>query len=212
MKKLELPYYDMQLVNELTGRLTDENYQNLWGRTSGKIKDFKDAITTNMLLEQSHRCAYCGSRLFENSPHRDHIAPKDIYHQWTFWPRNLVLACYACNTDRKKIYDPVADLGTSYETTTFKFVHPYMDDPKEHIKFVGHRTRILICSAKSSSKGQETIKLFDLTNPERSKQRAKDALFDSDVDHLHGKWLRLFEQVALSPLPERLVLKIGHSK
>ena len=208
MKQLTLPQYDWRLVRRLSKQINATNAKTLWRRTYGDYKTLKDEVTIKLLLAQSHRCAYCGCRLFEAAPHRDHIAPKNIYPQWTFWPRNLVLACYACNTDKKKVYDPVATLGTSYKTTTFNFVHPYVDNPTAHIRFIGYRLKILICSADSSLKGQATIDLFDLTNPERSKQRAKDALIDLDVAHLHGKWRRLFEQVALAPFPERLVLKI----
>lgn len=208
MKQLKPPKYDWRLVRRLCKKVNTTNAATLWQRNYGDYKAIKADITKKLLPEQSNRCAYCGSRLFEAAPHRDHIAPKDSYPQWTFWPKNIVLACYSCNTDRKKAYDPVVILGSSYKTTKFNFVHPYMDDPAEHLKFVGHRGGILICSAQSSTKGQATINLFDLTNPERTKQRAKDALYDNDVDHLHGKWRLLFEQVVLAPLPRRLLQKI----
>lgn len=208
MKQLTVPNYDLKLVRSLAKRMTADNAKSLWARTTGKPGRLKSEMTKLMLIEQSKRCAYCGSRLFESYPARDHIAPKEIYFKWTFWPENLVLSCFACNTEQKKSYDPVDTLGTTYRNTTYKFVHPYLDNPKTHIKFTGHRLKILISAASSSAKGQETINLFDLANPERSKQRAKDALFDQDLAHLHGKWKRLFEQVVSSPLPERLVMKM----
>lgn len=208
MKQLTSPTYDLRLVRYLAKRMTACNAKSMWARTTGNPGKLKSEMTKLMLVEQSKRCAYCGSRLFELHPARDHIAPKEIYFKWTYWPENLVLACFACNTDQKKSYDPVAILGTSYRNTTFKFVHPYLDDPKLHIKFTGHRLKILISAASSSATGKETIDLFDLANTERSKQRAKDALFDQDLDHLHGKWKRLFEQVVSSPFSERLVMKM----
>ncbi|MCD7040137.1 HNH endonuclease [Pseudomonas sp. MAFF 311095] len=208
MKQLTSPAYDLKLVRYLTRRMTAATATSMWKRTTGRPGALKSSMTKLMLIEQSKRCAYCGSRLFESHPARDHIAPKEVYFKWTFWPENLVLACFACNTDQKKSYDPVIACGSSYRNTTFKFVHPYLDDPTLHIKFTGHRLKILISAASSSAKGQETINLFDLASTERSKQRAKDALLDQDIEHLHGKWKRLFELVVSSPFSERLVMKM----
>lgn len=208
MKQLDSPSFNASLVKKLTKKLTMHNATDLWDRNYGDYKLIKTQLTTELLKNQSHRCAYCGSRIFETSPHRDHIAPKVPYYKWVFWPLNLVIACYTCNSDRKKTFNPVVSVGKSYKTTQFNFVHPYYDDPTLHIKFTGHRLKILICAANSSPKGQATIDLFDLASTERSKQRAKDALFDSDVLHLHGKWKRLFEQIIYSPLPQKLIVKI----
>ena len=205
MKKLNLPRYDWSLVR-LLNQSAHYPLPDLWRRTNGIYRQFKDDVTDKMLKEQSHPCAYCGSRLFEKNPHRDHIAPQQIYPEWTFWPRNIVLACYACNTDRKKNYDSVDFKGKSYKTTTFNIVHPFIDEPSHHIKFVGYRGKVLVCSAKSTLKGRATINLFDLGNTERAKQRAKDALMDSDVAHLHGKWRLLMEQVIFSPFPKEMIL------
>jgi uncharacterized protein (TIGR02646 family) len=159
---------------------------------------------------QGQRCAYCGTRLFDESPHRDHIAPKgtNLHPEWTFQPRNIVLACYTCNSVRKKQFDTVLQKGRSYKTTTFSIVHPYLDDPRDHLSFTGHRLSIVVRPMNGSRKGAETIRLFDLASPERSKERAKDNLHDSDVEHLHGRWKRMAEQVILSPLPLHIALKI----
>ncbi|MCU0091322.1 HNH endonuclease [Pseudomonas koreensis] len=208
MKKLTCPTYDMDLVRTLSSRVTAATAASIWKQTGGKPGALKASMTELLFIAQSNRCAYCGSRFFEKYPARDHIAPKDPYYQWTFWPENLVLACFACNTDRKKIYNPVITPAAIYKNTTFNFVHPFLDDPTRHIKFTGHRLKILISASGSSSKGQNTIDLFDLANAERSKQRAKDALMDQDVDHLHGKWKRLFELLISSPFSERLVMKM----
>ncbi|MGS0757857.1 HNH endonuclease, partial [Roseateles sp. GG27B] len=69
----------------------------LWKRSTGRPGNFKRDLTISLKSGQDRRCAYCGSFLFEKYPHRDHIAPKERYPDWTFRPDNLVLACYACN-------------------------------------------------------------------------------------------------------------------
>lgn len=205
MKQLTVPTYDPALVALVNSRLTAANASALWKSRSPSYKCLRDDITKKLLKEQQGRCAYCGCTLF-GKPHRDHIAPKKFYYQWTYLPQNIVLTCAPCNVDRKGTYNPVAILGANYATTTFKFVHPYFDNPRLHIKFIGHRLQILISVVNSSSKGQETIDLFDLASTHRAKERAMHALFYMDVAHLHGKWKRLLEQVVLAPFPRRLVL------
>lgn len=216
MKKLQQPTLDPFLVRTLTRRLTPSNAEARWESNKGNYKKFKTELTKQLFLIQNGRCAYCGCRLF-GEPHRDHIAPKSPHYKWTYWPMNLVLACSPCNVDFKKAYNPVLPgpplsmAPRSYKAQKFSFVHPYLDDPLDHIKFIGHRLQILISAANSSDKGKETIKLFDLTNMHRAKERAMHALFSRDVDYLHGKWRRLAEQVALAPFPRKLVLsKFGH--
>lgn len=182
---------------------------SMWENSSGRPPRFKAELTADLLIKQSSRCAYCCTLLRETKPHRDHIAPKGakFHPEFTFEVKNLVLACFYCNTERKGETDTVSAKAPQYESCQFSIVHPILDDPERHLKFVGHRGNILIQTVDGSAKGQTTIDLFDLASPELAKGRAKDALFDDDVAHLQGRWKRLLEQVALSPLPQRTVLK-----
>lgn len=193
MRRIKLPQYTWTLVQRLANK---SNPLVLWKRSSGRPGNFKNEITIELKKAQDKRCAYCGSHLFEEFPHRDHIAPKEFYSQWTFLPENLVLACFACNTDRKKTYNPISVLRSKYKRCTFNFVHPYFDNPDTHLEFVGDASGIIV--RHKSSKGDATIRLFDLASPERTKQRAKDALTDAAASKLHGKWLKLFKDVSLS--------------
>ncbi len=181
----------------------------MWGNTAGRPRRFKDELTTDLLQKQSHRCAYCCNRLMGEQPHRDHIAPKglNLHPEFTFEVRNLVLACYYCNSERKGETDTIAVKSPQYASCQFTIVHPILDDPEDHLKFVGHRGDILIQAVSGSVKGQMTIDLFDLASAHQSKARAKDALFDQDVGHLQGRWKRLLEQVAFAPLPRQKVIK-----
>lgn len=209
MKKIVPPSIPAPSVRSLKQMLISQDDANrLWKRTNGAVGVFKLTLTSQLKIRQGRRCAYCGTHLFEEFPHRDHIAPKTPHFYWTFWPTNIVLACYACNTDRKKTTDTVAQLQPSYRRTTFTIVHPYHDNPADHLNFTGHRGKILISARNGSAKGLETIRLFDLMSPERAKQRAKDALLDDDVSHLNGRWRYLFEQFVFSPLPAARALKM----
>jgi uncharacterized protein (TIGR02646 family) len=195
MKKLIVPAYGWRITKALLKYAKTTQANDPWGGGTNLSKAFKKDVTLLLLTEQSKRCAYCGGRLFEKRPHRDHIAPKEIHRDWIFWPENLVLACFACNTDQKATFDPVTKKGATYRLTEFSIVHPYLDEPTHHISYAAG-LKILISPVNNSPKGLKTIEIFDLTHPERAKQRAKDLLFDSDAQHLHGDFKDLYQAVA----------------
>lgn len=187
MKKLEIPQFDRKVVKILRSRLTDvPTARSRWESNRGIYKKFKDNVTETMLKIQSRRCAYCGTRLHEDNPHRDHIAPKNPHYYWTFWPTNLVLTCYCCNSDRKGTYNTVAARANTYRRTIFNIVHPFLDEPSDHLKFTIEENSILISPKDRSPKGYQTIKIFQLMSPDRVKERAKDCLIDEDIEHLNG--------------------------
>lgn len=196
MKKIAAPAYGWRNVKALFKYTEATKAKDPWGGGTKLSKAFKANVTSLLLVEQSKRCAYCGGRVFEKRPHRDHIAPKEKYKRWMFWPENLVLACFACNTDLKATFDPVVKEGATYRLTEFSIVHPYLDEPTKHIDYAAAGLSILISPVNNSSKGLKTIQLFDLSNPERAKQRAKDFLFDTDAQHLHGNLSNLYAAAA----------------
>lgn len=194
MKKLTVPSYGFKLVKELKHYALTTKAKDPWGHGKQATKDFKKEVTRLMLMEQEKRCAYCGSRLFEKRPHRDHIAPKESYKEWMFWPTNLVLSCYTCNTDLKKTFDPVLVRRRSYRRSEFSFVHPFFDDPKDHITYTSEDVKVLIKECNGSLKGKKTIEVFELYTTERAKQRAKDYIHDDDASQLYGHHLSLLEK------------------
>lgn len=208
MKKLVVPAYGWRTAKALFKYAKSTKAKDPWGGGTKLSKAFKKNVTTLLLTEQSKRCAYCGGRLFEKKPHRDHIAPKEKYRKWMFWPENLVLACFACNTDLKATFDPVVKEGVTYRLTEFSIVHPYLDEPTHHINYAAAGLSILISPVNNSSKGLRTIQLFDLTNPERAKQRAKDLLFDSDAQHLYGNFNTLYQAAANQILSHPLKMRM----
>ena len=209
MKKLTPPKVDPAIVRALM-KLSLGDQKKAWERDWVKAKAFKEVIDKHLEVEQSNRCAYCGSRFMSPARHRDHIAPKGaaLYPQWTFHPYNVVHSCYDCNSGWKRQQDTIAVYSTHYGKCQFTIIHPYFDDPKQHVAYTGHRLSILIQSVNGSAKGRETIRMFDLASPDRTKQRSKDAVWDRDLDHLHGKWLHLAAAVVLAPIPRRLIPKL----
>jgi uncharacterized protein (TIGR02646 family) len=187
MKRLTAAVINAGLLNKLQSK-TPANQKKAWPYTSGNSRRFKNALSAHLKVEQSNRCAYCGLRLMELNPARDHIAPMEFHPEFTFFPNNLVLACYHCNTDCKGAADTIATKNGTYETCIFSIIHPYLDDPTQHLEFVGGRRKLLIKVIGGSPKGRETVRLFRLANAARALQRAKDVLFDEDLAHLPGQW------------------------
>jgi len=203
MKKLTPAKIEVELLEKLQKK-TPKKQQQSWDYTSGHSRAFKDAITAQMILIQSTRCAYCGSRLHGSKHHRDHIAPKESHPEFTFVPSNLVLACYHCNTDCKGATDTVSVKDTDYLKCLFTIVHPHFDEPSHHLEFVGGINSILIQVVNGSSKGKTTVGLFHLDSPEMTKQRAKDAMFDDDLEHLPGKWTDAFQYIPTANIKMKL--------
>lgn len=209
MKKLKVPAYGWRQVKKLARYAKKTKAKDPWTGGTQLSKSFKASVTSLLLIEQSKRCAYCGGRLNEKKPHRDHIAPKEKYRKWMFWPENLVLACFACNTDLKKTFDPIVKDGKNYRDTKFSIVHPYIDDPTLHIEYAAEGLSILIRPVGNSPKGSETIRLFNLSDPERAKQRAKDKLHDEDTEHLYGNFRSLYDAAVKQIENMRLKIKMN---
>lgn len=187
MKKLTAATVDALVLSKLHAK-SAELQAKTWNYTSGYARRFKDAITSQMSTAQSNRCAYCGSRLLGDEHHRDHIAPKESHPEFTFIPSNLVLACYYCNSECKGTTDTISTKSADYSNCSFSIIHPIFDEPSDHIQFTGGENEILVRVVAGSTKGPATVTMFHLDSPELTKQRAKDALLDNDLDHLPGKW------------------------
>lgn len=187
MKKLSPAKIDTELLKRLHAKPADKQAKS-WTYTNGDPREFKDNLTLQMLTNQSSRCAYCGRKLTERKPHRDHIAPRESHPEFTFIPLNLVLACFCCNTECKGASDTVSAKSADYSKCSFSIIHPFLDDPADHIQFTGGEDAILVQVVAGSSKGTATVTMFRLDSPELTKERAKNVLLDHDLDHLPGKW------------------------
>ncbi|WP_415287921.1 retron system putative HNH endonuclease [Brevundimonas sp. S1H14] len=209
MRKLKPAAVSFAVSRKLR-KLTPADQAAAWATGGHGAKKFKAEISKHLKKSQNNRCAYCGTRFHGSKPHRDHIAPKGVtlHPEWTFHCRNLVLACYDCNSDRKGEFDTVVTKSSFYRQIKFNIVHPYLDEPSDHLAFTGYRISVLVHPVNGSQKGAKTIELFHLDDPLRTKERAKDALLDEDVEHLQGKWKRLAEMFIYAPMPQRMVLKI----
>ncbi|MBS7459220.1 hypothetical protein [Pseudomonas syringae] len=153
-----------------------------WDGRAKAVKSFKDEVMTQGLVIQSQKCAWCTLSVGPNgrrTAHRDHIAPKAKHPQWTFLAINLVIACEYCNGfSVKGEIDTIQKFGATYEDCEFLAVHPYLDEPADHLEFVGVSGKLPVVIRSDTSKGLWTIKYLQLDTPGATLERAKDRLWE----------------------------------
>lgn len=111
---------------------------------------------------QKRRCAYCRRLLnpLGINEHLDHIVARSICYQWMFKPKNLVLTCYQCNTQKNK--SNILETGWQRRRLPKKehnyvYFNPYFHIWGDHFEiednlFIKAKTRI----------GEKTIKEYKL--------------------------------------------------
>ncbi|MFP3122601.1 HNH endonuclease [Ectobacillus funiculus] len=181
-KILEVISYNADEIKYITslGMLTG----NMWGKTDDELKKLKERIRSQLSLFQNHECAYCGFKLgITSNDEIEHIAPKGkigkrvLYPQFMFTEKNLALSCHYCNSILKKgTFDTIETYDEEYEKCTFKIVHPYFDDPSDHLDWLQEGEKILILCKNNSPKGQASINLFELATERHSEERAEKAV------------------------------------
>ncbi|PZX38976.1 uncharacterized protein (TIGR02646 family) [Roseinatronobacter thiooxidans] len=159
-----------------------------WSSQAKCVNDFKYEIMTQGLQMQGSRCVWCTLEVAEKghrTAHRDHIAPKNRYAQWTFTPMNLVISCEYCNGFKVKgELDTVSVCAEQYADSEFVIVHPYIDDTSIHIRFVDNEAGHPILIEGLSDRGTWTIETMSLDSTHMTKQRAKDFIFARETEAL----------------------------
>lgn len=159
-----------------------------WEDEDQVIKDFKNSIYR--ILQNNIFCCYCRKRLARKKEDQiDHIIFKSDYPNFTFQPKNLVLACKRCNN--KKLAKDV--LNAQYreevknrpwdnypmETNYYNIIHPYIDNYFDHIRI---ENDIFYLSKNGSSKGINTIDMVKLHSFDFLEQKVKDC--DSSLNYI----------------------------
>lgn len=166
---------DKDVLIELQA-VDDDAKKAEWSRQTNSVKAFKKAVMDHGMAEQDSKCVWCESKLglkARRSAHRDHIAPKEHYRKWTFLPANIAIACEACNGFMvKSELDTIAVEASDYEDCNFRIVHPYLDNPIEHIEFVQEEKKIVMVAL--SDKGRWTIEHLQLDGTAATARRAFD--------------------------------------
>ncbi|PIB26453.1 hypothetical protein BFP76_11055 [Amylibacter kogurei] len=172
---------DLNVLDELQA-VDDDAKKAEWSRQTNSVKAFKKAVMDHGMAEQDSKCVWCESKLgleARRSAHRDHIAPKEHYRKWTFLPANIAVACEACNGFTvKSDLDTIAVEAPNYEECDFRVVHPYLDNPVEHIEFVQEEKKVVMVGL--SVKGCWTIKNLQLDGTAATARRAFDRILEDN--------------------------------
>ncbi|WP_115511686.1 hypothetical protein [Xanthomonas arboricola] len=159
-----------------------------WDGQTEVVKMFKAVVKAKGLEIQSSRCAWCTltvGDLGRRSAHRDHIAPKRKHPAWTFLPQNIVISCEFCNGfNVKKDVETIEFKVRSYAKCTFFIVHPYFDNPSDHLEFVSSDDDTQVIIKGKSGKGTWTIRELKLDSPGATFERAKDCLYRKRLEEL----------------------------
>lgn len=155
-----------------------------WDNNDKENKKIKTYIRKQLSLYQNNECTYCGLKLDETGRTEiEHIAPKGgksrpKYPQFAYTTYNLVLACNLCNSPIKKgTFDTIDFLDKqNYKNCTFKIVHPYFDNPDDHIECIEKGNKVLVVG--KTDKGKKTIDVFKLDNEAHCCARAKQILYE----------------------------------
>ena len=139
--------------------------------------DIKQDIRIHALSVQRIRCVYCETQLVYGGQQIDHFADKKRYPQFLYEPLNLVLSCPVCNgLSIKGTKDTIDGLpNPDYKRNSFKYVHPYLDDVTEEIKF-RDPLHIFLDYNHCSRKGKDTVDLFHLNTTTARKKRFSNLL------------------------------------
>lgn len=122
---------------------------------------------------QKRRCAYCRRILNPEggNEHLDHVVARMLKDRWMFKPRNLVLACYQCNTQKsatptlKKEHKRLPRRGRY-----FKIFNPYTHNWSDHFELIDD---LFICG--KSKLGENTVKELGLYDYKYSLVFAEEA-------------------------------------
>ncbi|TDF62053.1 HNH endonuclease [Cupriavidus sp. L7L] len=190
MLKIQTPATIAAADQQNLDKIPEDQRSAKWDKSrANSVRNFKTAVMTHGLEVQGYRCAWCTlpvGAAGRRTAHRDHIAPKALYQQWTFHAKNLLIACEYCNGFAIKAdLDTVEALGADYDTTTFRIVHPYLDEPNGHISFLeqaGHEPGVVIQGL--SPKGLWTIDKLQLTESGLTIERAKELVFYRGLNQL----------------------------
>lgn len=190
--RLQFPNRYKKIINFLkpiTGNEWDCKAADFRKRKRGLAKrrnELKKIIKQQLERLQGDDCAFCGLNLKTRGAQIEHIAPKGstLHPQFMFERKNLILSCPLCNGfEKKHTFDTIDVIDINYSNCRFNIVHPYFDDPDEHLEYIrdpnnnlAYLIQVKEIAGVKSTKGEQTISLFELDSNEMTQERYKDAL------------------------------------
>lgn len=160
-----------------------------WGHDD--LQDLRSKIREHYRNEQQGLCAYCKNPISQQSAsnaHIEHIAPKSLYIDFIFEPKNLCVVCADCNEIKKnqevmnEVPNTVAPLSKGNTrkkypkaSSSFLIIHPHFDDWDNHILKFGHQY------TDRSPKGAFTIMACKLNRFFHKSFNVDDSFVDDEV-------------------------------
>lgn len=159
LTKLERP--NVLAENWLTWTRDCKNHPNSEHRKNKyRHKDIKDQL----LLETSHKCVYCESKIGDTLPGDiEHMIPKSVRPAGRFVWSNLTISCTECNR-RKGVY----------LRTDVMFLNPYRDDVESLVVHLGP----IAAWKPGDIQAEVTVKMLELHNNNRWE------LISQKIEHL----------------------------
>lgn len=138
----------------------------------------KKHIREHYLELQHVRCVFCERVLVYGDVQIEHFAPKGRHRRFLYEPLNLTCSCTVCNNfSNKGAKDTInGNEEPLYRDNSFKYVHPFLHDVDEHIKYRG-LFNLFIDYERSSDIGKATIKMFHWDTTSATKRRFANLLY-----------------------------------
>ena len=134
-----------------------------WEKADNATMDLKNSISEYTLIKQKNRCVYCED-LITAGAQLDHIVPKQLHSEFCYEPKNLVTSCAVCNMYIKNAGDTITlPVHTRYNKNQFTIIHPYFDNPDEHLKYT-NSDKIVIDINSCTDLGKATVKFLHLND------------------------------------------------
>lgn len=189
--KIKPVKYGIKIVQKL--RSNPISKSDDWNNNT--FKGIKRLLRFSHYKTQKRRCAYCRRLLNPEgiNEHIDHIVARNINHRWMFKPKNLILACYQCNTQKSKLnilINTWVRKRLPKKANNFIYFNPYYHHWHEHFEIEDN----LFIKA-NTVEAQNTIKDFSLYDYKYSIVYADEAnIFGESAIKRANKRLRKFSK------------------
>ncbi len=165
-----------------------------WKDQKNLSKDIRNKIDTHTIIAQGGRCAYCETPLLKGCHAVEHIAPKGLYGEFCYEPQNLVNACTSCNSTSNKgekntVAAPVDK--NDYTNNQFLIVHPYFDNPDDHLKYMD-ADKTVFDMTNCSVKGKYLIDIMNWNESWAYTQRVMTSM----IRGLHVDVIKLVNEIS----------------
>jgi uncharacterized protein (TIGR02646 family) len=160
-----------------------------------KIKNLvKNEISKKLLAMHGFRCVYCERRFIGIGNQVEHFAPKKHNPEFSFECTNLFYSCTFCNSNALKGQKPtVAVPDQYYSNCTFSILHPWRDNPNDHIIY-RDADRVDIDITQCTPEGITTINFLEMLELESTLIRSQRVIIDRLMPLITSDERKLIEE------------------